>query len=78
MMSEEHPTAHEEAQGVEAARLYRQQMIARHEGAAEKARGEVINGTHPEAVELAEDVVATQQAEITEMDERLLGLPSQS
>lgn len=78
MMSEEDTTALEEAQGVEAARLYLQQMTIHHEGAIEMARGEVANGTNPEGVELAEDVVAAQEAEIAEMDQLLQGLPSQS
>lgn len=78
MMSEEDTTALKEAQGVEAARLYLQQMTVHHEGAIEMAHGEVSNGTNPEAVELAEDVVAAQEAEITEIDQLLQSLPSQS
>lgn len=68
MMSEEDMAALAGAPGAEAARLYLQQMTVHHEGALVMARGEIADGANPQAVELAEDVVAAQEAEIQEMD----------
>lgn len=62
------------AQGSEAARLYLTHMTAHHEGAIKMAREEVSNGSNPEVVALAKEVVADQQAEIRKMKELLAGL----
>lgn len=78
MMSEEDTAALEGAQGTEAARLYLEQMTAHHQGAIEMAHEEVADGANPEAVELAEDVIAAQEAEISEMEQMLQELPNQS
>lgn len=78
MMSEEDTAALQGAQGSEAARLYLEQMTAHHEGAIQMGREEVADGTNPEAVELAEDVIAAQEAEITEMEQLLQELPDPS
>lgn len=42
-------------------------MIPHHEGAVEMARAEIANGTDPKIREMAEEVIRTQQAEITTM-----------
>lgn len=76
MMSEEDMAALEQAQGTEAARLYLEQMTAHHQGAIEMAQDEVEGGQNPQAVALAEKVVADQQAEITEMEQMLQELPA--
>ena len=76
MMSEEDMAALEQAQGTEAARLYLEQMTAHHQGAIEMAQDEVEGGQTPQAVALAEKVVADQQAEITEMEQMLQELPA--
>jgi uncharacterized protein (DUF305 family) len=78
MMSEEDLGALDRAAGAEAARLYLEQMTAHHEGAVTMARTEVRDGANPETVELAEDVIAAQEAEIAEMQELLRGLPASS
>ena len=71
MMSEEDMAALEEAQGTEAARLYLEQMTAHHEGAVDMAQDQVDNGQNPQAVQLAEQVIDAQEAEIAEMEQML-------
>lgn len=71
MMSEEDMTALDQAQGTEAARLYLEQMIAHHKGAVDMAKDEAKDGQNPQAVQLAEQVIADQEAEITEMQQML-------
>ena len=78
MMSEEDMQALEDAQGTEASLLYLEQMTAHHEGAVEMARDQVEQGQNPQAVALAQDVIEAQEAEITEMEGLLQGLPSGS
>ena len=68
----------EAEEGPEAARLYLEQMTAHHEGAVEMARDQVADGQNPQAVALAEDVVAAQEAEIDEMEQMLRQLPTGS
>ena len=48
-------------------------MIPHHEGAVEMARVEMDKGSDPELIELAEDIVAAQEAEIEEMQAHLSG-----
>lgn len=71
MMSDEDMAALEQAQGTEAARLYLEQMTAHHKGAVDMAKDEVEDGQNPQAVQLAEQVIADQEAEITEMQQML-------
>ena len=71
MMSEEDMAALEQAQVTEAARLYLEQMTAHHKGAVDMAKDEVEDGQNPQAVQLAEQVIADQEAEITEMQQML-------
>jgi uncharacterized protein (DUF305 family) len=67
MMSEQDMTALQNAQGVEASRLFLTQMIAHHEGAITMAQTEIKDGQYPAAVELARAIVSTQQKEIDTM-----------
>lgn len=60
------------AQGAEASRMFLTQMIAHHEGAITMAEDEVSNGSNPEAIALAKDVVSSQGDEIQAM-KTLLG-----
>lgn len=67
MMSEADMTALQNAQGVEAAKLFLTQMIAHHEGAITMAQDEIDGGQFPDAVEMARTIVTTQQQEIDTM-----------
>jgi len=67
MMSEADMTALQNAQGVEASKLFLTQMIAHHEGAITMAQNEIKDGQYPAAVELAKAIVTTQQKEIDTM-----------
>ena len=49
-------------------------MIAHHEGAVEMSEQQVAEGQNPDAVALAEKIIADQQAEIAEMQELLSSL----
>ena len=64
----------ENAEGVEASRMFLESMTAHHEGAIDMAQDEVDNGQNPDAVELAETIVETQQAEIDQMQQLLATL----
>lgn len=76
MMSEEDMADLEQAQGTEAARLYLEQMTTHHKGAVDMAKDEAKDGQNPQAVQLAEQVIADQEAEITEMEQMLQELPA--
>lgn len=58
----------EAEEGPEAAELYLEQMTVHHEGAIDMARDQAEDGTNPQALELARQIVAAQEAEIAEMD----------
>lgn len=74
MMSEDDMAALEAASGVEASRLFLEQMIVHHEGAIEMAQDQVADGQNPDAVEMAQTIIDTQTAEITTMQELLTQL----
>ena len=46
-------------------------MIEHHLGAVEMAQGELENGENPQALELAEQIIEAQQAEVSEMEQML-------
>ncbi|MEG9247457.1 DUF305 domain-containing protein [Arthrobacter sp. Soc17.1.1.1] len=73
MLSEDELSELDAADGSDASRLFLESMTAHHEGAVGMAQDEIDDGQHPEAIALAERVVETQTAEITEMDELLAG-----
>ncbi|WP_068270230.1 DUF305 domain-containing protein [Aldersonia kunmingensis] len=74
MMSEQDMAALQDAEGVDAARLYLTQMIAHHEGAIDMAQKEIESGSNADAIALAQAIVTTQQAEITTMEQLLMQL----
>lgn len=74
MMSEEDMAALEAADGPTASRLFLEQMIQHHEGAVEMAEAQVKDGRNTNAVELAEQIIEAQTAEIQEMQEMLKSL----
>ena len=69
MMSEEDLADLESAEGDEASRLFLDQMIIHHEGAVRMAEDHLEAGENPEALELSENVISDQSAEIEEMKE---------
>ena len=60
-------------QGAEFDTLWLQSMIGHHEGAIEMAQTEIASGTNDDAKRLAQGVVTTQEAEITQMKQMLGG-----
>lgn len=71
MMSEEDMAALESATGVEATRLFLQGMIEHHNGAIMMAEMELSNGQNSDVLELAQQVIDGQKAEVTTMQEIL-------
>lgn len=71
MMSEEELADLEESTEVEASRMFLEQMIVHHEGAVSSAEQHLQEGENPEALDLSEDIIADQQAEIEQMEELL-------
>jgi uncharacterized protein (DUF305 family) len=74
MMSAAQMEALENAQGVEAGKLFLTGMIKHHQGALTMAQDEVSNGQFPQAVELATSILDSQQKEIDTMNQILSSL----
>lgn len=70
MMSEEDMQALDAAEDAEAG-LFLEQMIVHHEGAVEMAQTQVDEGENEDAVAMAQEIVETQQAEISTMEDLL-------
>ncbi len=62
------------ATGDEASRLFLQQMTEHHSGAIDMAEQETEDGSYPDATDLAEEIVQSQQAEIDTMNDLLARL----
>jgi len=74
MMTDEDMADLESATGVEAARLFLEQMTVHHEGAIAMAEAEVDDGENADAQAMAATIVSTQTEEITQMQELLASL----
>ena len=74
MMSEEDMARLDSATGVEASRLFLEQMIEHHNGAIEMANVQAVGGKNPDAKELAKNIIKSQTAEIDEMQTILASL----
>lgn len=74
MMSAEDMAALQNAQGVEASKLFLTQMIEHHQGAITMAQTEIDSGQSPPAITLARSIIDTQQKEITTMQGILASL----
>ncbi|MEU2205369.1 DUF305 domain-containing protein [Microbacterium oleivorans] len=74
MMTEDDMQALESASGDDASRLFLEQMTVHHEGAIDMAQDEIDNGQNPDAIEMAQNIVDTQTAEIAEMENILAAL----
>ena len=70
-MSDTDMQALQDATGVEASRLFLEQMIVHHEGAIEMAKTEQSEGEFPEAVDMAKEIQTTQAEEIQTMQDLL-------
>lgn len=64
----------EKADGTTGQRMYLEMMTAHHKGAIAMAQTEISDGENPEAIEMAKEIVATQQQEITVMADLLAKL----
>ena len=74
MMSDADMSDLDAASGVDASRLFLEQMTGHHNGAIEMAKTELDKGKFPDAVKLAQAITDTQQAEIEEMKQILASL----
>lgn len=74
MMSDEMMNDLESSTGDAASRMFLEQMTAHHDGAITMAQTEVDDGQSPDAIELAQTIVESQEAEITEMQDILASL----
>nr|WP_231743206.1 DUF305 domain-containing protein [Mycobacterium sp. GA-2829] len=71
MMSEQDMAALRDAQGVEASRLFLTQMTEHHKGAIAMAQTEVDSGQFAPAIEMAREIISSQQKEIDTMQQIL-------
>lgn len=71
MMTDQQMEQLEAAVGAQAQRLFLEGMIAHHKGAVAMAQAQVSNGKNPDAIKLAQSIIATQNAEIQTMQELL-------
>ena len=71
MMSAEEMDALAAAMGPEFDKLWQEMMIKHHEGAIAMAQTEKANGSNPNALGLADRIIAAQQTEIDEMTANL-------
>lgn len=74
MMSDTDMRALEDATGVEASRLFLEEMIDHHRGGIEMAEDEVDDGRNRDVVALAERIIVSQTAEIATMEDILASL----
>lgn len=71
MMTPEQMTDLEGTEGADFDQMFLEMMIAHHEGAVEMAQVEIEAGDNPDAVSLAEDIIAAQESEIERMQDLL-------
>ncbi len=74
MMSPADMQALKDAQGVEASKLFLNQMITHHQGAITMAQNEIKNGQFADTVALAKSIATSQQKEIDTMNQILSSL----
>lgn len=73
-MSEEDMAALEAASGAEFDRMFLEMMTIHHRSAVQMAETEVAQGSNPDAVAMAQQIIDTQNAEIQEMETLLAEL----
>lgn len=64
----------DQAQGSDAEKMYLEMMTKHHQGAIAMAKTEISDGKNPDAVDLANSIVSSQQAEIDTMKKLLAQL----
>lgn len=74
MLTDDEMAALVGADGAAAARMFLEQMIAHHEGAVSMAEDQVLDGGYRPAIDMARDIIETQQREIASMTELLEAL----
>ena len=67
MMSSDQMQQLSQAHGAAFDNMFLQMMIEHHQGAIEMAKTELAEGANPDAKTLAQKIIDSQQAEITEM-----------
>ena len=75
MMSADEMTDLGKATGSGFDRMWLKAMVRHHEGAVQMAKTELAEGTNPDAKKLAQAVIDSQSAEITEMGTILAAIP---
>ncbi|ABM11025.1 MULTISPECIES: DUF305 domain-containing protein [Mycolicibacterium] len=65
----------ESLSGPEFDKLWLQSMIGQHQGAVELANTEIADGANVDAIAIARNIVAAQEAQIAQMTQMLEGLP---
>ena len=73
MLSAKELESLESASGPEFQTMWLEMMIEHHEGAVEMAEAQVEEGSNAKAVALAEDIISTQEREISTMQDLLGG-----
>src|SRR3546814_13162538 len=68
LMSDEDMSMLESASGAEFDRLFLEMMVRHHSGAIDMAEEELRDGQHPGALEMAQEIKDTQEAEVAEME----------
>ncbi|HBO54881.1 DUF305 domain-containing protein [Cumulibacter manganitolerans] len=71
MMSEEDMQMLKQASGTEFDTMWLEMMIEHHKGAVEMAQTEQSDGEYPEAIEMAKQIISSQQEEIDQMEQIL-------
>lgn len=76
MMSESDMTMLSEASGAEFDQMFLSMMVIHHEGAVAMAQQEISDGKYEPAIEMAQTIVETQNAEIATMNQLMSSLPA--
>lgn len=71
MMSAEDMEMLQQASGAEFDTMWLEMMIEHHKGAVEMAQTEQSEGAYPDAIEMAEQIITSQQEEIDQMEQLL-------
>ncbi|WP_230312795.1 DUF305 domain-containing protein [Nakamurella alba] len=74
MMSDEQMQQLTDATGAEFDRLFLELMIEHHQGALDMAESEKSDGANPDALALADRIIASQTVEIATMQDMLAGM----